>query len=129
MTQLRLWEVRMYRPYSDEIPWDLLEEAGFDAGALTEQDQMRVAKLNGQVIGAYVLRALSASSFCLLALVVDAAYRRRGMGRWLLGHAIGLAESKGGRELVVGGAHAPDFFTNMGFHSRETQRYYAFTPE
>jgi GNAT superfamily N-acetyltransferase len=104
-------DVAIYRPYPDEIPWDLLEARRRDAPAHGDAEEvaeagvdpelMRVAKHHGEVVGAYVIRPLTPTRYELCSLVVASPYRRRGLGSWLLGHAIGLAETKGGREILI----------------------------
>ena len=42
-----LKDIDVFRPYPDEIPYDLLELAGAEA-AQADADLMRVAKLDGQ---------------------------------------------------------------------------------
>jgi len=103
-------DVEIYRPYPDEVPWDLLEateSAEADLAAVLELDFLRVAKYHGAVAGAYGIRPLTVTRYELVLLVVAEPYRRQGLGRWLLGHAIGLAETKGGREILAGSGPAP----------------------
>lgn len=59
----------------------------------------RVAKLSGTVIGAYEIRRVAPTRFRILGVWVADGYRRNGLGTWLLGHAIGLAEGNGAREI------------------------------
>ena len=97
-------DVEIYRPYPDEIPWQLLALAEADEERLfdsADADYMRVAKYRDQAIGAYVIHPESPTVYVLRNLTVDPAWRRRGLGRWLLGHAIGISESKGAREILV----------------------------
>ena len=97
-------DAKIYRPYTDEVPWDLLEAAGAEENALREVlelNLLRVAKYDDRVVGGYGIRPLAPTRFELVTLTVAEAYRRKGLGRWLLGHAIGLAESRGAREIVV----------------------------
>ena len=88
--------VRIYPPRAGEVPWRLLPEA-FAAEA--DLDRMRVAKLNGQVVGVYAFERASSLVYRITVLVVAKPQRRRGIGRWLLGHAIGVCETKGAREI------------------------------
>ena len=113
-------DVEIYRPYPDEIPWDLLALAEPDEARLletSEADYMRVAKFDDRAIGAYVILPESPTLYVLRNLVVDPAWRRRGLGRWLLGHAIGISESKGAREILVRSAprSARGLFERIGF--------------
>ncbi len=132
MSGFRLRDVEIFRPYPDEVPWDLLAEAGVAeetlAGVL-ELNFVRVAKLAGKVIGAYAIRPLSPTSFELVGLIVADGYRRRGLGRWLLGHAIGLAETKGGREVLARGEGGRRFLERMGFAAATDGVRLVLTPE
>jgi GNAT superfamily N-acetyltransferase len=97
-------DVEIYRPYADEVPWELLSLAETDEAQLRERadvDFMRVAKHEEEAIGAYLIQPESPTLYVLRVLAVDPAWRRRGLGRWLLGHAIGISESKGAREILV----------------------------
>lgn len=118
-------DVSIFRPYADEIPWELLLLADPDEARVYEYadaDYMRVAKLEDQALGVYVVRARSPTVFELCNLAVAPGWRGRGLGRWLLGHAIGIAESKGGREILI--ASAPPsaglkrLFERTGFVAR-----------
>lgn len=95
-------DARIYRPYPGEAPWP-------DADPVWT----RVAKLDDAVVGAYEIERLSALRFRVKALWVDADFRGRGLGRWLLGHAIGTAESQGGREIEA--AAGVPFYRRHGF--------------
>ena len=79
------------------MPWDLLLDADPSRARiesyLTEQ-LTRIAKHDDAVIGVYVLAAHDATTFELMNIAVAEAYQGTGLGRRLLGHAIGLAESK-----------------------------------
>ena len=96
MVTLSYRDVHIYRPYGDEVPWELLE------GLVPEDadlDCMRVAKHGEQVVGAYLSTRTDPNTFTIEALIVDHPFRRCGIGRWLLGHALGVAESKGARAV------------------------------
>ncbi len=122
----------MFRPYPDEVPWELLLLADPDedrvAGYL-DADFMRVAKVDDEPVGVYVIRALTPTCYELLNLAVAPAYRRQGLGRWLLGHAIGIAESKGGREIVVPGAPLRGIFQRTGFSAEGKDLRLVLMPE
>lgn len=90
--------IRIYRPYPDEVPRELLPESVADAPDL---ERMRVAKLNGEVVGVYAMQPLSSLHHQITALAVAPAYRRQGLGRWLLGHAIGVCETRGARQITA----------------------------
>lgn len=121
MSGFRARDARVFRPYPDEVPWDLLESVALDGRALREALELnlvRVAKYEDRVIGAYGIRPLESTVYELVGLVVAEGYRRKGLGSWLLGHAIGLAESRGAREILVRGAAQPArgaFLASAGF--------------
>lgn len=95
-------DARVFRPCPGEAPWPDADPAW-----------TRVAKVDDAVVGAYEIERVSALRFRIKALWVDAAFRGKGLGRWLLGHAIGTAESQGGREIEAP-AGAP-FYRCYGF--------------
>jgi len=125
-------DLQMYRPYADEVPWELLEAAGADEDALAavlELDLVRVAKLEGRVVGGYGIRPLSPTSYELVALAIAEGWRGKGFGRWLVGHAIGLAESRGGREIVVRGQRHATFLRRFGFEPAQNDLVLPLIPE
>jgi GNAT superfamily N-acetyltransferase len=135
----RASDVHIFRPYPDEVPWELLAAAGVDEAVLAavlDLDFLRVAKHRGRIIGAYGIRPQTATRYELVVLIVAEGYRRQGLGRWLLGHAIGLAETKGGREIVTrwGGREGRDrgaerFLARMGFEPDDAGLRLVLTPE
>jgi ribosomal protein S18 acetylase RimI-like enzyme len=92
---------------------------------------MRVAKYRDRAIGAYVIQPESPTRYVLRNLAVDPAWRRRGLGRWLLGHAIGISESKGAREIVVRAVprSARGLFERIGFRAEGENLLLALIPE
>lgn len=127
-------KVELFRPYPDEVPWELFAQAGIDDDAVRELlslDFVRVAKHQGRVVGAYGLRALEPTRYELVALVVEPAYRRQGLGRWLAGHAIGLAETKGGRHILARPAVGPGrrFLEQLDFQPDGNRLLLTLTPE
>ena len=111
-------DLEVHRPYEGEIPLDLLR-----AGGLGEEtgerwlaaEILRIAKLGVRVVGVYAMDRGDGVTYCLHGVVVDAGHRHQGLGRWLIGHAIGVAESKGGRGLLVPHGRARRFFAQIGF--------------
>lgn len=127
-----LKDVHVYRPYADEVPWALLALSEADEASLradTDMDLIRVAKLDGEAVGVYAIRALAPTVYELLALTVAPGCRRQGLGRWLLGHAIGIAESKGGREIRVRRAPGTALFERIGFAADAGGLRLLLTPE
>lgn len=102
---------------------------------------LRVAKLDEEVVGAYLMRRASTSAagapgaagdaqtFLLDYLAVMPAQRKRGLGSWLTGHAIGIAESKGGSRLQVTDRSLVRFFTSYGFVDAGAVLQFDFIPE
>ena len=119
-------DLRVFEPFAGELPADIVG-AG-NPGAV------RIAKLDGMVLGGYRLERLRGVCFALRTLGVYAPYRRRGVGRWLLGHALGVAESKGGRSVE---AHEVPpalgrFLLRAGFVADDAERgsfVFHMTPE
>ena len=139
-----LRQLNLLRPYPDAVPWALFESAALAdaqvawledrvAAALDDDPQvhLRVAKLEDQPVGVYLLEQSDGYGFRLIYLQVASAWQHRGIGRWILGHALGLAESKGGRALTAA-ACAPlaRFLRAYGFReSADSGLSYPFTPE
>ena len=84
-------------------------------------DVLRVAKLGECIIGCYAMHEPTliddqvARTFVLAMVTVEPNYQGNGVGRWLVGHAIGVAETKGGRHLVAELPGPAAFFTGLGF--------------
>ena len=99
-------------------------------------DVLRVAKFQQQVIGCYAMHSPQSPHadgkpmpFELCMVMVLDAYQRNGVGRWLVGHAIGVAESKGGRELRVPLPGPAEFFEGLGLRQVPGGFHYAMYPE
>lgn len=130
--RFRPQDLPLFRPYPDEIPWDLLALADPDQDRVfgyADADLMRVAKLDDEVVGVYVLERLAPTVYRLCNLAVIPACRGRGLGSWLLGHAIGIAESRGGREILVKEAPLDGLFRRFGFTSRDGDLRLVLMPE
>lgn len=126
--EFRVTDVRVYRPYPDETPWELLDQP-VAADDEVEGVQMRIAKLGDDVVGAYVIEPVDPLTFRIVDLVVAEGWRRRGIGRWLLGHALGLAESRGAREVLVTDPSPRRFFARIGFVEADSGMRFSITPE
>ncbi len=132
----RARDVQVLRPYRDEIPWEQLE-AGFAHGsdealAALDLNYLRIARYQGDFAGFYAIIPRNPTCFELLTLGVAPAYRRQGLGRWLLGHALGLAETKGGREMIAAPPAAGvgrEFLRRAGFEVQGDRLCLPFTPE
>jgi GNAT superfamily N-acetyltransferase len=121
-------DARIFRPYPDEIPWELLPDDAAKVG-YPDDARMRIAKLGAEVIGVYVIEPVNELCYRVLELAVAPGYRSHGLGRWLLGHAIGLAESKGAREILVRGQSRRRFFAGIGFVEDGADLKLVLTPE
>ena len=82
-------------------------------------DLVRVAKWQGEVVAVYQLRQMTETEFTLESILVESGYRGRGLGSWMLGHAIGLAEARGGRSIQVAFGRGHRFFERRGFNRRK----------
>ena len=139
-----LRELKLYRPYPDAVPWTLFESAGLSEAehdtlngwvneALADSPLMhlRVARQAEETVAAYLLEQLPEHVFVLRFLLVGEGFRRRGIGRWVTGHALGLAESKGGRWLDATASPATRrFLLTYGFEACDNGHLrYPFHPE
>lgn len=104
-------EYPIFRPREDECPYGLL---GLRLGDHINLDAIRVAKHHDDVVAAYKFKRLSSLAFEIEAVGVSEPYRNRGLGSWMLAHAVGIIESKGGRDVII---HAPlcEFLGRLGF--------------
>ena len=108
----------IFRPREDECPHSLLD---LPKDEPVDLDAIRVAKHHDHVVAAYKFRRLSALTFEIQRVGVSETYRSRGLGSWMLAHAIGIIESKGGREVIVH-AHACEFLLRLGFEEVGSNR-------
>ena len=116
-------KVPVYRAWPDEIPWDLLPVEDIDA------EWVRVAKLDGEVIGVYAVHPVSPVEFRIDALAVAAPRRGQGLGSWLLRHAIGVCETKGAREITAAPAPGTTLLARAGFRPEGEEMRLLLTPE
>ena len=129
---LNLREIEIFKPYDSEFPADFLLNEGGDEACLDAwlaSQTLRVAKRGEQVLGGYAMNRLSSREFRLLGVVVDAPIRKQGLGRWLVGHAIGVAESKGGRVVTIPQVRSSRCFVHMGFEQVESGWEFTLIPE
>ena len=115
-------DAKFVRLNIEHIPWELLLEADPNKAfveAYISEAFTRVAWFQEKAIGVYALKQLSPISFELMNICVAKEFQGMGMGRRLLGHAIGLAEAKGGREVHLGTGNssfgALRLYQRMGF--------------
>lgn len=122
--------LRIFYPWEEELPVDLLVAGGLPAErlpGLSDQPLVRIAKVDrgrgeSVTIGAYLTVVITPARHRLEALAVDPAWRRRGVGSWLVGHALGVSESRGAREVEApAGTAADGLFERLGFVRRDAE--------
>jgi ribosomal protein S18 acetylase RimI-like enzyme len=119
VTPTDLRELAIGRPRPNEVPWDLLLEADPSReriAAYLDPEWTRVARDANAILGVYVLARREPTRFELMNIAVREDCRGTGLGRRLLGHAIGLAEAKGGRIVEVGTGNSS--FDALAFYQR-----------
>lgn len=107
------------RPYEGEYPWDLLLQADPSRARIEgylSDELTRIAKVDDEAIAVYALARRAPTHFELMNIAVREDYRGCGLGRRLIGHALGLAESKGARVVDVGTANSS--LHNLAFYQR-----------
>jgi N-acetylglutamate synthase-like GNAT family acetyltransferase len=118
-------EIEVFSADPKDLPADLSAIYAQTDAAGTAQI-LRVAKLNEVIIACYAMHGPlleegeSDTDYVLQMVAVQEQYRHQNVGRWLMGHAIGVAESKGGRGLQVPHTAQQDFFLTLGFKADET---------
>ena len=118
-------EIEVFSADPKDLPADLSAIYAQTVAAGTAQI-LRVAKLNEVIIACYAMHGPlleegeSDTDYVLQMVAVQEQYRHQNVGRWLMGHAIGVAESKGGRGLQVPHTAQKDFFLTLGFKADET---------
>ena len=115
---MNLREVEVFKPYPNEFPEEMLLAEDDDETEVERwlgAEILRVAKRGEQVLGVYAMARVDTINFDLIGVVVSPRVRKQGLGRWLIGHAIGVAESKGGRFLHIANTGATRTFANLGF--------------
>lgn len=111
-------EVEVFRPYANEVPEDLLWAEDFPPDTVERwlaAEMVRIAKRGEQVLGIYALDRGDGLTYILHGVVVAPGWRKQGLGRWLVGHAIGVAESKGARHVLFPHRQATRLLVNIGF--------------
>lgn len=130
MTDFNPRAAHIVRPYDGEYPWGLLLEAdpsrarveGYLSDELT-----RIAKVDDDVVAVYALARHAPTRFELMNIVVREDFRGCGLGRRLIGHALGLAETKGARVVEVGTANSS--LDNLAFFQRNGFRIVGVEPD
>ncbi len=93
----------MVRPRPDEIPWELLCLEEFRSHENDIAELMRIVRHDGRVLAGYLLKAPEQDSMTwhILRLAVMPEARGQGLGYWMIGHAVGVAESRGAAEVII----------------------------
>ena len=118
-------DIEVFSADPKDLPADLSAIYAQTVAAGTAQI-LRVAKLNEVIIACYAMHGPlleegeSNTDYVLQMVAVQEQYRHQNVGRWLMGHAIGVAESKGGRGLQVPHTAHQDFFLTLGFKADAT---------
>ena len=124
---LNLREVEVFRPYGNESPEALLWAEGATENQVEQfmsAKIVRIAKISSEVLGIYSMEKGEQLTYTLHGIVIDPKCRHQGLGRWLVGHAIGVAESKGGRHVLIASDKAKRFLSRIGFVDDDRgQRY------
>ncbi|NJN50471.1 MAG: GNAT family N-acetyltransferase [Gammaproteobacteria bacterium] len=118
------------RPLPDETPWPLLLDADPSRERIEgylNDELTRVAKFGDVVVGVYVMVWIDRASMELKNIAVRTDCQGQGLGRWLLGHALGLAESKGARRVEVGTGNSS--LDNLEFYQRGGFRIVGVIPD
>lgn len=114
-------EYPVYRPRWDERPEELL---GCSYQTEEELDWVRIAKKGARVVAAYQVAKIDTFNFSILSLAVSPHYRGQGIGNWMLLHALGLIESKGGRTVHVNWGYTVPLLERLGFgHDQEKNHW------
>jgi GNAT superfamily N-acetyltransferase len=126
-------DVRIFYPLEGESPAQMLVSGGLDASflpRLAREPLIRVAKHRGEIIGAFLSSQIGAEVHRLEALAVCAPFRRRGVGSWLVGHAIGVSESRGARTFLArANTGADGLFRRLGFQIEAADWVMRIDPE
>ena len=108
--------LRIHRALDTALPWP---------GA--DPEWTRIADLGNAEVGAYEIERLGPTRFRIVGLRVTEEFRRRGVGHWLLRHAVGTAESCGARDIEAPAIGS--FFEHHGFRREGDVLRMTLTPE
>ena len=102
----------IFRPYPEECPETLL---GLIPDTEFDLDCIRIMRDEDLIIAAYRFSEIDRACYRIHSLVVDSAYRRQGIGSWMLAHVLGIVESKGGQFVYTNPQKSRRFFQDRGF--------------
>jgi N-acetylglutamate synthase-like GNAT family acetyltransferase len=129
---LNMRTIEVFRPYANEVPEDLLWSEGISEAAVTRwlaAEMIRVAKRGDEILAMYAMDSGDGKTYVLHGVIVAPGVRKQGLGRWMVGHAIGVAESKGARHVQVPVKKALRFFRAIGFEDSTAGLKYDLVPE
>lgn len=92
-------------------------------------EMVRVAKRHEEVLALYSMDPGDGICYLLHGVLVVPKCRQQGLGRWLMGHAIGVAESKGARRLRLTTTKNKGFFFASGFAQKGNEALFELIPE
>ena len=141
--------IEFFRPKACDIPWQLLSRGAANHSLeeleqVLDMDYTRVANRiePAATIGVYSMQRIDEQRFELVSLAVAPEVEHQLVGRRLLGHALGLAESKAALEVRLSvcadNARALDTTQRYGFvrsevsaqqHSDRVVLRFELTPE
>ncbi len=105
---LAVRNIEFFRPKPEDLPWELLAAGSAQTSLETlrsslDLDYTRVASRiePPATIGIYSMRRIDERRFEMLSVAVAEGCEHQMLGRRLLGHALGLAESKAAREVML----------------------------
>ena len=112
---IRLFEkprdVPIFRPSTS----DSLSKIFGVSTCLNDLTYVRVAKLDKEILGGYQMRREADTEFVIDRVRVTSIAQGKGLGGWLLGHALGLAEAKGGRRVSINDDLNVEFYLKHRF--------------
>lgn len=123
-------ELAIVRARPEEMPWDLLLDADPSRERVEKYldvDLTRVVKHDGEILAVYVLKRHEPTRFEVMNIAVREDCQGIGLGSWLLRHALGLVETKGGRVVEVGTGNSS--VDALSFYQRAGFRIVAVVPD
>ena len=113
-----------------EPEWQLLLSADPSRDmveAYLSEEYSRIAYHSTRPVAVYAMTRVNATCFEINNLAVLGSYQGIGLGRRMLGHALGLAESRGAREVLISTANSS--LRNLRFYQQVGFRMIAVEPD
>ena len=104
-------DVPIFRPSTSDSLCKIFGEST----CLSDLTYVRVAKLDKEILGGYHMRREADTEFAIYKVRVAPIAQGKGLGGWLLGHALGLAEAKGGRCVSINDDSYAEFYLKHRF--------------